>query len=135
MVLLLILLKLRLLINSINAGAEATMVLINRIKIAIKGIITIIIPKNMVTDLNFRYGSILLEIGRMAYANIAPKIIILSIGVNTKAERTTRIKITKIADVTVLLRLSIIFSLLLGIKLGTCYNHFKYCFNLLKNIN
>jgi hypothetical protein len=65
--------------------------------------------KKMVKDLNFRYGSILLEIGLIAYANIAPKIIILSIGVNNNAERTTRIKIKKIADVTVLLRLSIIF--------------------------
>lgn len=109
MVLLLILVKFRPLTNPINAGAEATIVLINRIKIAIKGIMTIIIPKNMVTDLNFRYGSILLESGRIAYANIAPKIIILSIGVNTNAEMTTRIKITKIADVTVPLRLSIIF--------------------------
>ena len=109
MLLLLILLKLRLLTKFTNAGADAIIVLINKIKIAIKGIITIIIPTNIATDLNFKYGSILLERGLIAYANIAPKIIILSMGVSTKAESITKTMIIKIAEVKVPLRLSIIF--------------------------
>ena len=117
MVLLFILLRLRPLTNSTNEGVDAIIVLINMIKIAIKGIITIIIPTNIATDLNLRYGSILRERGRIAYANIPPKIIILSIGVSTRVEMTTRIIIMKIADVTVPLRLSIIFFTLLWIKL------------------
>jgi hypothetical protein len=112
MLLLFILVKFRLFTKFTNAGADAIIVLINKIKIAIKGIITIIMPTKIATDLNFKYGSILLESGLIAYANIAPKIIILSIGVSTRAESITKTMIIKIAEVKVPLRLSIIFSLL-----------------------
>ena len=54
MVLLFILLRLRPLTNSTNEGVDAIIVLINMIKIAIKGIITIIMPTNIATDLNLR---------------------------------------------------------------------------------
>jgi hypothetical protein len=92
-------------------GADAIIVFMNMIKSAIKGIMIIIIPTNMESERNLRKGSILLDNGRIAYAKIAPKIIILSMGVRTRVETTTRTKITKIADVTVSLRLSIILSL------------------------
>jgi hypothetical protein len=92
-------------------GADAIIVLINMIKRIIKGIMIIIIPTNMESERNLRKGSILLDSGRIAYAKIAPKIIMLSMGVRTRAEIITRTNITKIADVTVLLRLSIILSL------------------------
>ena len=104
------LLKFKFLTNTTKEGAAEIIVLIKISNIMINGKITIIIPTKIAMDLYLKKGSILFERGRIAYANMAPRITMLSIGVNKMADTTIKSKIIKIADVTLSLSPLIIFS-------------------------
>ena len=68
---------------------------------AINGKITIIMDNIIETVSIFKYGSILFDIGRIPYANTAPRIIALNTGINTKNDIRSKTATTNIADVTV----------------------------------